>query len=343
MLFDAGKSLLVVERRKHLGGNVHDFVHASGIGVHTYGPHYFRTNSEQIWRFVNRFAAFRSFEAVIKSMVDRRLENWPVSGSYVARHAPGWRPAPHARAVNFEEACLQRMPKLVYEKFVRGYTEKQWGVSASSLDTRLAGRFEVRQDDEPRLSRHRFQGIPQNGYCSFMSDMLAGIPVLMNVDFIRHRHHFKARKMLVFTGPIDEWFGFEFGRLSYRSQRREHEFLSRTRFFQPCVQVNNPSCEHGAHIRTIEWKHLLPADRAAEIEGTLLTREFPFSPSEPEQYEYPFPDAANAALFERYRQRAAQITNLLVCGRLGEYRYYDMDQAMARAITLSRRIIEFDA
>jgi UDP-galactopyranose mutase len=340
-LSDAGMEVLVVERRNHLGGNVHDFVHESGIRVHTYGPHYFRTNSERLWRFVNRFATFYNYEAVVKSLIDRRLEDWPITTSYVARHAPEWKADPCATAGNFEEECLRKMPRLVYEKFVRGYTEKQWGVPARSLDKRLAGRFELRGDDDPRLSRHRFQGIPREGYSAFMTRMLAGIPVLLNVDFIRHRSDFKARKMLVFTGPIDELFDFGFGRLSYRSQKREHEFQSRTQFFQPCAQVNNPSPENGAYIRTIEWKHIMPRDRLADIAGTVLTREFPFSPSEPDLFEYPFPDSHNAALFQKYQERAAKIPDVLICGRLGEYRYYDMDQAIARAMMLSQRLIEF--
>jgi UDP-galactopyranose mutase len=169
--------------------------------------------------------------------------------------------------------------------------------------------------------------------------MLEGIRVIPKCDYLEQRHAFSARKLLAYTGPIDAWFGHDLGRLVYRGQRREHEFLAERRLEQPAVIVNNPDPAAGPHVRTIEWKHLMSADAAEHVRGTVLTREIPITPSDPDAFEYPFQDAENQALYQRYRVRAERTPRLLVCGRLGEYRYYDMDQAIARALELSQRIL----
>ena len=340
MLADAGAGVLVVDRRTHLGGNVHDQVHPSGIRIHTYGPHYFRTNDDGIWAFVNRFARFDPYEAAVKSWVDGRCENWPVAASYIRRTVgENWTPDFHGEPSNFEEASLAMMPRVVYEKFVKGYTEKQWGVPAHTLPASLARRFDVHMDDDPRLARHKYQGIPENGYAELMAHMLMGIPVQLNCDYLTQRSELSASKLTIFTGPIDEYFNFDLGRLKYRSQVRVHEFRPDVDFVQPCGQVNNPDPANGPHIRTLEWKHMMPKRDAAQIRGTVITRETAVTPADPGACEYPFPDDENARLYKAYRDRAATIPGLLICGRLGEYRYYDMDQAIARAMLLARRIL----
>ena len=343
-LANAGQSVSLVERRRHLGGNVYDETHESGIRLNRYGPHYFRTNSDTLWGFVNKFARFRPFEAVLKSYVEGRHENWPVAASYIRRTVgENWRPPPSPPPRNFEEASLAMMPRPVYEKFVKGYSEKQWGVPATELSAKLARRFEVSQDDEVRLMRHRHQGVPENGYAAFMRALLDGIPVRLNCEYLRHRDELPAGKMVIYTGAIDEYFGFRLGRLKYRGQRREHEYLPDTDWAQPCVQVNNPDPANGPHIRTIEWKHIMARDEAGRIPGTLLTREITVTPVNSNDYEYPFPDDANDLLYEKYADWARSIPGLLICGRLGEYRYYDMDQAIARAQVLAERILAGDA
>lgn len=339
-LSDAGQKVLVLERRPHLGGNVHDHTHASGIRIHTYGPHYFRTNSDKLWAFITRFASFYKYEAALKTHVDSRFENWPIDASTIQRMAgTNWQPAFRGEPTNFEEASLSMMPRLIYEKFVKGYTEKQWGVPAQLLSRELAGRFEVRHDSDTRLKRHTYQGIPLEGYAGMMKRMLADIPVLLNCDYLRHRNEFKAGKLRIFTGPIDEYFGFDLGRLKYRGQQRSHQYMPDVDFIQPCGQINNPDPSLGPHIRTLEWKHMMPLKYAAMIRGTVLTREVTITPTDPNSYEYPFPDSTNSRLYASYRKRAEQIPDLLVCGRLGEYRYYDMDQAMGRALKLAERIL----
>jgi UDP-galactopyranose mutase len=339
-LADANREVLVVERRPHHGGNVHDHVHPSNIRIHTYGPHYFRTNSAELWEYVNRFGSFYPFAARVLSLVDGAYEQWPVTESYLQRTVgKTWTPDFHGTPSNFEEASLSMMPRVVYEKFVKSYTEKQWGVPANTLSVDLARRFQVHADNEPRLMRHKYQGLPTSGYSAWMQNMLAGIPLWLNFDYLRDRSAVQARHGLVFTGPIDEFFGYSLGKLRYRGQFREHLYLPNADRIQPCQQVNNPQQENGPHIRTIEWKHMLPADEATRTRGTVITTERTITPTDPNAYEYPFPDAANAMLYRAYATEVAALPKVLICGRLGEYRYYDMDQAIARARMLARKIL----
>jgi UDP-galactopyranose mutase len=341
LLRDAGREVLVVDRRHHVGGNVHDHIHESGISIHTYGPHYFRTSSQRIWDFATRFGEFYRYEAALLSYVHGEYAQWPIAGSYIQRHIGAhWTPAFIGQPSNFEEAALAIMPRMIYERFVKEYNEKQWGVPAGTLSADLCTRFDVRMDDEPRLKPHaRYQGIPIGGYAKWMGAMLHGIDVKLNHDYLRQRTAIAANKQLVYTGPIDEFFGFEHGRLGYRSQRRVHSYHPDVDVLLPCGQVNNPLHQNGPHIRTLEWKHMLAPERRAGISGTVLTTETPFTPDDPGDYEYPFPNQANTDLHQKYKLRAASQQNVTVCGRLGEYRYFDMDQAIGRAMAIAAELL----
>lgn len=340
-LRDAGREVVVLERREQLGGNVHDHRHPSGIRIHTYGPHYFRTNAEPIWRFATRFDDFYPYVAELRSEVDGVAEQWPIAASYIRRTVgTSWTPAFVGTPTNFEEASLAMMPDTVYRKFVRGYTEKQWGVPAHTLSAELAKRFDVRADDDPRLMRHAHQGIPRRGYAAWMAAMLQGISVELGVDYLADRTRWTARRCLIFTGPIDEYYGFDRGRLAYRGQRRTHTFHADVPgFLLPAGQVNHPDLGSGPQIRTLEWKRMMAPEEAQGIRGTVLTQETPYTPESPEGFEYPFPDEANQRLYADYRRRAEADPTVLICGRLGEYRYYDMDQAIGRALMLARRLL----
>lgn len=339
LLADDGREVIVLERRSHIGGNIYDDVHESGIRFHVYGPHYFRTSSERIWRFVNRFDRFYRVAATVMTDVGGRLVHWPVTEDYITSNVgPAWVPGFIGTPCNFEEASLARMPRIVYEAFVKEYTEKQWGVPADTLSASLARRFTVRPTGSTRLTMHRWQGLPYRGFAYFVRQLLAGIPVVTEHDHLARRTEYVARRQLVFTGPIDEYFGFEAGRLMYRAQRRVHWYEPCRDFLQPVVQVNNPTHAGGLHVRTIEWKHLMPVDTLRGIVGTLLTTETPFTPDAPGDFEYPFPDERNRALYARYRRRAGGLRSTIIAGRLGEYRYFDMDQAIGRAIVIASRL-----
>jgi UDP-galactopyranose mutase len=162
---------------------------------------------------------------------------------------------------------------------------------------------------------------------------------MVNCEYFGLRPAFQARRQIVFTGPIDQYFHYDLGRLAYRGQSREHTYFPEVEYSLPCGQVNNPNPRQGPHIRTLEWKHMMPANFAARIKGTVLTTETPISPTDPNQYEYPYPDAINSTLYQKYADRAAEVPKVLFCGRLGEYRYYDMDQAIARGIQIGKMLL----
>jgi UDP-galactopyranose mutase len=343
ILHDHGREVLILDRRHCVGGNVHDSLHPSQIRLHTYGPHYFRCSSRRIWEFVNRFSGFYRYEAVVKSLVAGHYENWPISARLLDRF-PGWQNSrPTATPANFEEACLQKMPRPVYEAFVMGYTRRQWGMDPRQLHPRLADRIRINVDHETTLTPRRvFQGLPAQGYSGLMTNMVEKIPCLLGVDYLKNRSAYKIRRALIFTGPIDEFFSFDAGRLGYRSLERVHEFLPGSDWFQPCGQVNHPDAGDPGALRTLEWKYLMPKDQQQRIRGTLITREFPFTPEDPDRFEYPVPTVGLAHLYRHYRRRAGAVPKLIICGRLGAYRYLDMDEAIGLAMRLAQRLLSPD-
>jgi UDP-galactopyranose mutase len=322
-LHDAGHRVEVLEARGHVGGNVHDTLQR-GIRVHTYGPHYFRTNNPRIWAFVNRFASWWRYEPCLQTEVDGELFPWPPTADVVRRFDDGWRW--EGVPVDFETACLASMPERVYRLFVEPYTRKQWGTTDLTPD--LAGRFDVR-DTDLRLKRHRYQGIPVEGYAEFTERLLEDIPVHLNT-----RYGGERAGHVVYTGPIDAWFGHDAGRLAYRGQLRTHSWHQHRA--QPCGQVNNPG--PGDHIRTLEWAWMQPNPPSHSI----VTTETPYTPTDQDCFEYPVPDQANTVLADLYRKRAKALQGVTICGRLGEYRYYDMDQAIGRAMRIASRLTRME-
>ena len=341
LLSDAGREVLVVESRSHLGGNVYDYDHHSGIKVHAYGPHYFRCNSKEVWEFVNRFSKFYKYEALIKTLIDGKIEDWPINASFLNKLTPDQRNLSFKESPqNFEEGCLLKMPLTAYDKFVKGYTLKQWGVSPKILNVELANRISVRKNHENRLTpEHKFQALPLGGYKSLMENLFEDIPCKLNYRFKVDSHELLYTKKLIFTGPIDEYFQFKFGNLQYRGQMRETLYYPNIEYYQPYAQINNPNHLKGSYIRTIEWKHFALPEAIQSVEGTVITREYPFSPSLPDQFEYPFPDYENQLKYKQYRKLANKLNNVIICGRLGEYQYYDMDQAIERAIVIAKKIL----
>ncbi len=318
VLCDAGKQVLVIERRDEIGGNVVDFYHESGIRMNRYGPHYFRTKSKSIWDFVRRFADFFEFEAVIFSEVDEKLFHWPVVRSELTSIVGiDWVTGRIENPRNLEEASLNMMPQRCFDLFVKEYSEKQWGMACANLSAELAGRFEVRDGDDFRLKRHPYQGIPCLGYSHLMTEMLRGIPVILNCDYLKCRGFFSPKKKTIFTGSIDSYFDYEMGKLAYRAQRRVHQYFPDLDYFQSTGQINNPLLKGGEHIRTLEWKHMLKPEISTRIRGTVITREFPSDPESVEEYEYPFPDGINRRLYERYKEMAVSTPGVVFCGRLG--------------------------
>ena len=346
LLNDAGRTVLVLERRHYVGGNCADFMHSTGVMVNRNGPHYFRTSSEKIWNFVNRFASWRTFAAEVRAAVGDHYERWPISRQWIAEHcaddprsgAPQMETLPIPK--NFEEAALRLMPQLAYDTFVAGYTRKQWGCDPKELAAELASRLEVREGPSPSLKLAAYQAVPVLGYSELIASMLSGIKVETRVDYLLARENFPAERKIIFTGPIDQFFDFKLGRLRYRGQRRENVVLP-LYFRHPTVQTNYPDLKDGDFIREIEWKHMTRLDDAVrQARETLITREYPQDATEPDEFEYPYPDQANATLYREYRDWAeSKCPGVLFCGRLGEFKYLDMDQAIARAMVLAERLL----
>lgn len=308
--------------------------------MNRYGPHYLRSNSDRIWDFIQRFAEIRPWEARVYTWLDGEPEIWPLRADYIARLVgSSWEPGFTGDPKNFEEAALSMMPQRLYERAIGPYSTKQWGCDPRFLSAALAKRFDVRAGENPRFSEHKHQGLPVGGFTQMVRQMLEGVAVMLGVDFLDCRDDFHARKKLIFTGPIDEFYGFDLGKLQYRGQHREHTWLPIKGYAMPCGQVNTPQHESGGQVRVIEWKHMLDEVEASAACGTMLTHETPCSPVSPDAYEYPFPDAVNAELYGKYRARADADPRLLVCGRLGENRYLDMDMAIARAMTLADQLL----
>lgn len=338
MLADAGLDVLVVDRRSCIGGNVADQVHNSGIRFNSWGPHYFRASSDRIWEFASRFSDFYPFAAEVRTRIDGVEYPWPVHSDLIEKLAgKDWKPAFTGTPTNFEEQALSLMPRVVYEKSVKPYTENQWGVPAATLSASLARRFDIRTNGEVRLTPNaKYQGLPVGGYSAWVEKMLWRIPVHLEHDHLVSPEY-EAKRKLIFTGPIDEYYKFDLGKLAYRSQSRHHTWHPNVDFVQSCVQVNNPA---GPHIRSIEWKHAMRVEEVAGIRGTLVTDETPYFPTNPDRYEYPFPDATGEALYSQYRKRAEADSRIVFCGRLGKYVYADMDASLAGAMKVAEKLIE---
>lgn len=340
ILTDHDQNVILLDRKNHLAGNVFDYRHESGAMIHKYGPHYFRCGSEKIWSFLNRFTEFYDWSAKLLSKVNGEYLNWPVNQDYIEKIAGKNWEVFKGEPANFEEACLAKMPGQLYELFIKGYTEKQWGVKATELDKELAVRITINKSNVNSLTpHHKWNALPRNGYTEMVKNMIGEIPLELEYDYLQHKEKVAANKMLIFTGPIDEFFGYKYGKLKYRGQNRRIEHLENIEQHQPSIQVNYPNPED-PRIRTIEWKHLMHADEKNKVKGTLLTHETPFTPENSVNFEYPFPDKINKHLYEQYKAEADNLNNVLICGRLGEYRYYDMDQAIGRAMKLASEIME---
>jgi UDP-galactopyranose mutase len=335
---DAGKSVRIIERRDHIAGNCYDCEHPSGLMVGEHGPHYFRTNSDDIWAWVQRFAIFTPWAAEVMSMVDGRLEHWPPTQAWVAANCPELPLLARAIPANFEQACLYKMPVAVYRKFVEGYTEKQWGTDPAKLGAQLALRFDLRPGKDRRLKQHKHQALPLGGYTKWIGKMLSGIPVELETDWLAEPDRIKRwpARRTIYTGAIDEYWGYALGKLRYRAQQRLVLWERHKRGYRwPVPQVNFPA-PTTPFIREIEWAHMRFTGREALAEGHLLTREYPREGCAPNLLEYPFPDDVNRALYRAYREKP---TDVIFAGRLGSYQYLDMDQAIGHGRALAQKLL----
>ncbi len=342
-LATAGHDVLVVDRRDHVAGNAHDHHDAAGLLVHRYGPHIFHTNSDQIVAYLSRFTAWRPYRHRVLAHVGGDLLPIPINRTTVNRFfglnlSPGEvaaflaaRSTPPAVIRTAEDVVLAAVGPELYEAFFRGYTRKQWGMDPGALDKSVTARIPTRTDDEDRYFDDAFQAMPRDGYTALFERMLdhPRITVRCGVDYADLRTSLAVRHT-VFTGPVDEFFGYRFGRLPYRSLRFEHETLD-TEVHQPVAVVNYPD-RTVPWTRITEFKHLTGQSHPR----TSLCREFPAAEGDP---YYPVPCPANAALYSRYQAMADATPGVTFVGRLATYRYYNMDQVVGQALSAARRII----
>lgn len=344
LLAEAGWPVQVVEQRPHLGGNAYDALDDHGVLVHRYGPHIFHSNSPRIIEFLSRFTAWRPYEHRVLAEVDGQLLPIPINRTTLNRlygldldeaEAQAFLdrariPCEHPKTS--EEAVLAAVGPDLCDKFFRGYTRKQWGLELSQLAASVAARIPTRCNDDDRYFTDRFQQMPAEGYSALFARLLdhPGITCAPGCDFLRNRDAFPARHT-VFTGPIDAYYAFSEGPLPYRSLRFEHEHLPGVACFQPVGTVNYPNAH--AYTRITEFRHLTGQIHS----GTSIVREYPLAAGDP---YYPVPTPDSQKRYRRYAERAAQETAVTFVGRLAEYRYYNMDQAIASAMTTAQRLIE---
>ncbi|MBZ8140168.1 UDP-galactopyranose mutase [Rubrivivax gelatinosus] len=343
-LADAGERVLVVERRAHVAGNAYDRLDAAGVLVHAYGPHVFHTNSEPVFDWLSRFTAWRPYEHRVLAVPDagtgrayplpinrttiNSLYGLDLDEAGVAAFLERVR-EPRAPIRTSEDVVLNSVGRELCETFFRGYTRKQWGLDLSELAAGVAARIPTRSNDDDRYFSDRFQAMPAEGYTRLFERLLQhpNIEVRTGVEYAEVAG--LDRRRTVFTGPIDEFYRRRFGALPYRSLRFEHEHLAGTTQLQPVGTVNYPN-DH-AWTRITEFKHLT----GQQHPGTSVVREIPCADGEP---YYPIPNPANEALYQRYEALAEAETEVFFLGRLAQYRYYNMDQVVAAALALARRL-----
>lgn len=341
-LADAGRRVLAIDRRAHIGGNAYDAIDAQGIRIHHYGPHIFHTNSDRIFDFLSRFTAWQPYQhrvlakvgdvlvpVPINRMTINRLYGLSLDEAGVAEFLERAREA-RATIATSEDVVLDRVGRDLCDKIYRGYTRKHWGLDLSELDASVAARIPVRTSDDDRYFTDRHQCMPVDGYTPMFQRMLDH-PLItralsVGFDAIRSKVSYKH---LIYTGPIDAYFDRCFGRLPYRSLEFRHEHLPGVAKFQPVAIVNYPN-EH-EYTRITEFKHLTGQTAA----GTSIMREFPQTEGDP---YYPIPRPENDALYRRYRALAAECKNVSFVGRLAQYRYYNMDQAAGAGIAAAARL-----
>jgi len=340
----SGQRVLVVDRRPHIGGNAYDERNEAGQLYHKYGPHLFHTNSAEVFDYLSKFTDWRPYEHRVLAEVDGQRVPIPINRTTINQlygldlhsdaEAAAWlaaRAEPVAHVKTSEDVVVSAIGRELYEKFFRGYTRKQWGLDPSDLDKSVTARVPTRTSTDDRYFSDKFQAIPADGYTAMFERMLdhPNIDVALGVDFATVRDAYPHDR-LVFTGPIDEYFGFCFGALPYRSLRFEHAIVEREQF-QPVATVNYPD-EATPYTRITEYKHFT-GDVGPR---TSITTEYPAADGDP---YYPIPREANQALYKRYEALADAEPNTVFVGRLATYRYYNMDQVVGQALATWRKSV----
>jgi UDP-galactopyranose mutase len=338
----AGKSVLVIDKRNHIGGNAYDCYDAAGILIHKYGPHIFHTNSQDVFDHLSQFTEWRPYQHRVRISVDGQLVPMPINldtinslygtclTSFELEKFFESVAEPRETIRTSEDVVVSKVGRELYEKFFRNYTRKQWGLDPSELDASVAARVPVRTNRDDRYFGDRFQSMPLHGYTRLFERMLAHpkIKVMLNADF-REVRDWVPHRQVIYTGPVDEYFDFRFGKLPYRSLEFRFETLPVVQH-QPVAVINYPN--DYAYTRVTEFKHLT----GQEHPKSTLVYEYPRAEGDP---YYPVPRPENGELYKRYKALADATPDVHFVGRLATYRYYNMDQVVAQALTEFERIV----
>ena len=337
------EKVLVIDRRPHIGGNAYDRYDKAGILIHHYGPHIFHTNSKTVFDHLSQFTEWRPYQHRVLAEVDGIQVPIPINLDTINRlyglsltsaELEGWlatRAEPVQEIRTAEDIVVSTVGRELYEKFFRGYTKKQWGVEPSQLDKSVTARVPTRTSTDDRYFSDKYQFMPGAGYTRMFERILdhPNIEVMLDTDYRVAKHSTRFRRV-IFTGPIDEFFNYRYGRLPYRSLSFKHVTLDKS-WHQPVAVVNYPqTCEY---TRVTEYKHLTGQQHAK----TSITYEYPSDDGDP---YYPVPRRENAELFKKYETLAFATKGVWFVGRLATYRYYNMDQVAGQALAAFRRIDE---
>ena len=339
----ANKKVLLIDKRNHIAGNTYDYYNNEGILVHKYGPHIFHTNSKEVFDYLTQFTAWRWYEHKVLASVDGQFVPIPINlntinslyglslssdqvESFLASKAEKLN-----RIKTSEDVVVSKVGRELYEKFFRGYTRKQWGLDPSELDASVTARIPTRTNKDNRYFTDTFQAMPLHGYTRMFEELLShpNIKVMLNTDYKEVQESIQY-KNLIYTGPIDSYFDYCYGKLPYRSLEFKFETMEAD-LVQPTGTVNYPN-EH-PYTRSTEFKYLT----GQKHHKTTLVYEYPMSDGDP---YYPIPRPENAEIYKKYQQLASTLPNVYFTGRLGTYKYYNMDQVVAQSLTLFKKLME---
>ena len=349
---EAGKSVIVIDKRPHVAGNVYTR-NVEGINVHEYGAHIFHTNNKEVWEYVQRFAVFNRFTNSPVANYKGELFSLPfnmytfnkiwgvVTPEEAAAKIAEQRKEITDEPRNLEEQAISLVGRDIYEKLIKGYTEKQWGRDCRDLPAFIIKRLPVRLTFDNNYFNALYQGIPIGGYTKMVENMLSGIEVQLEEDYLKNKAAWDTMaETVIYTGPIDAYFGYQLGTLAYRSVRFETELLDMPNF-QGNAAVNYTDRET-PWTRIIEhkWFEFGKDAEGNDLPKTVISREYSSEWKPGDEPYYPVNDEKNGALYAAYKELAEKEEHVVFGGRLGEYKYYDMDQVIASALQCAKRIIQ---
>lgn len=344
-----GKKCLVIEKRKNIGGNIYT-ENVKGINVHKYGAHIFHTSNKEVWDYINQFAEFNRYTNSPVANYKNELYNLPFNMNTFNRLWGVITPAEAQAKIeeerkqagivepkNLEEQAISLVGTTIYQKLIKGYTEKQWGRKCTELPSFIIKRLPVRLIFDNNYFNNKYQGIPIGGYTAIIEKMLENVEVKLNYDYFEHENELKnIAEKIVFTGPIDKYYDYKFGKLEYRSLKFETQELAVDNY-QGNAVINYTDYET-PYTRIIEHKHFEYAKSLGNEEDeevskfTIITKEYPMTWDETKEPYYPVNDEKNNLLYNKYNELAEQDKDVIFGGRLGTYKYYDMDKVIEEAI-----------